>query len=966
MRREMKAIVRRCVAGILCTVMCLSFAPATAAERLLDRYAVLFEGEAATYDTLPTYGRVLAQLKEEGMTAAENDLLLDLSTITFEGTQPQYLVVEGKEGLLLDEDTEQVTFAVNIPADGLYEMEIVYYPYAGSGQAIRRAVLIDGETPFSEAENACLYRHYSYVGEPRYNGFGDQLTYDQEETRGWFTAQWQDVDGKYASDLLWAFKAGSHTLTLSYVDQPLLIHSITLKAPAETPDYATVSASYPKDMVPAVSPIKLQAELPQHILYRTDSTVNGYADNDPATEPAAGMNRVLNAVGGSGWSRGNQEIVYRFQVEESGLYTLALRVQQPWTNGMNAYRQILVDGELPFAELAEYAFPYAREWYTEVLSNEEGTPYRFYLEEGPHTITVKAVMATELTAAIEQVRDITDTLSTVYRKILLITGAEPDSNYDYDLEKSIPDLLDTFTSLETQLNDTTALILGAAAKQPSSVSNLYMIRQQIEEMREDPDCIPGRLEDITNSLTTLGNMITNLQSTPLGLDELVWYAADDTVEVRRSNLWQKIGAALKNFWISVQRDYTSVVVSGAETDRTIDVWVSRGSEWATVMQRLIQGDFENKEKIGVNLNVLPSGTLASTVNPLLLAITSGDGPDVVLNVDANTAVEYGVRGMAKDLREFADYAQVVERFHPEIEQAFTFLGKTYALPETMNFYLMAYRKDILSELSLGVPETWQEVYYQTLPVLYQNGMEMLAANLDTYLYQYGGDYYTEDGLDTALDTAAAHQAFADSIAQYQDLGFPISANFFSRFRTGEMPIGFIDYTAYLQILTAAPELAGKWSVAPVPGIAQEDGRINRATTGLTGTADMLLTSAADPDACWAFLKWWTEAQTQTAYGLELESMLGASARLNTSNLEAFCRLPWSKDTLSVIRQYWDQAQVVPNVLGGVITSRAINNATNLALYESYTPREALETAVKVIRDELIRKQSLYEIGAATP
>ena len=61
------------------------------------------------------------------------------------------------------------------------------------------------------------------------------------------------------------------------------------------------------------------------------------------------------------------------------------------------------------------------------------------------------------------------------------------------------------------------------------------------------------------------------------------------------------------------------------------------------MQQLIQEDFEITENIGVNLNILPSGTLANTVNPLLLAITSGDGPDVVLNVDANTAVEYGVR-----------------------------------------------------------------------------------------------------------------------------------------------------------------------------------------------------------------------------------------------------------------------------------------------------------------------------------
>ena len=52
---------------------------------------------------------------------------------------------------------------------------------------------------------------------------------------------------------------------------------------------------------------------------------------------------------------------------------------------------------------------------------------------------------------------------------------------------------------------------------------------------------------------------------------------------------------------------------------------------------------------------------------------------------------------------------------------------------------------------------------------------------------------------------------------------------------------------------------------------------------------------------------------------------------------------------------------MPNVLGGVITARAVSNATNLALYEGYTPREALETAVTAVRDELTRKQSLYNI-----
>ena len=126
---------------------------------------------------------------------------------------------------------------------------------------------------------------------------------------------------------------------------------------------------------------------------------------------------------------------------------------------------------------------------------------------------------------------------------------------------------------------------------------------------------------------------------------------------------------------------------------------------------------------------------------------------------------------------------------------------------------------------------------------------------------------------------------------------------------------------------------------------------------------MILADAEDIEACWTFLKWWTSTETQTSYGLKLESVLGTSARLNTANLESFCSLPWSRDTLSVIRQYWDQAQVVPNVLGGVITSRAVSNATNSALYDGDTPREALEEAVKAIRDELTRKQNLYDIAA---
>ncbi|MBD4338541.1 hypothetical protein GUH15_21290, partial [Xanthomonas citri pv. citri] len=87
-----------------------------------------------------------------------------------------------------------------------------------------------------------------------------------------------------------------------------------------------------------------------------------------------------------------------------------------------------------------------------------------YLTPGEHTLTLRAVMASAVTQAIADVGAITDTISAVYRKILLITGAEPDVNYDYDLEKSIPDLLDTLDDLQERLDAAASLILGVSKK----------------------------------------------------------------------------------------------------------------------------------------------------------------------------------------------------------------------------------------------------------------------------------------------------------------------------------------------------------------------------------------------------------------------------------------------------------------------------------------------------------------------
>ena len=50
-------------------------------------------------------------------------------------------------------------------------------------------------------------------------------------------------------------------------------------------------------------------------------------------------------------------------------------------------------------------------------------------------------------------------------------------------------------------------------------------------------------------------------------------------------------------------------------------------------------------------------------------------------------------------------------------------------------------------------------------------------------------------------------------------------------RIGTMPIGVGGYDLYTKLLTAAPELSGKWAIAPLPGIKTENGKINRMSPG---------------------------------------------------------------------------------------------------------------------------------------
>ena len=890
--------------------------------------------------------------------------------------------VEGAaEALVLGDGESTVTWMVEVPVTGLYELEIAYFAQEGNEAKIQRKLTIDGAVPYEEANNLCLYRRFEEVasGIGRKNSINDEVWPKQTEIRLWQTVRAADGQGVYVDPLRFYLTQGTHEIALHYVDQPVTFGTLAFVSPATYPAYADVAADYAAKGYKSAGKdvqVKFQGE---NSTWRSENVIRRESDADPKTEPRSGANRVLNMVGEWRWRLGNAAVSWDFEVPEDGLYAITVKVLQFRDAGMPSYRQIQIDGEIPFEEMKLYSFPYSDQWYAETLHGSDGEPFLFYLTKGSHTLTmtVKLGPIGEIMTRTEQ-----DTayLGEVQREIVKITGTEPDYNYEYDLYRTMPELSGQLTYLVGRLQEC-ADILAEISNETTSMENNYrQIIDQLTFFAEDVDRIPRALSDMDNAQSNLGTYISSIEKCPLGVDYIVVHSPEAKVKVETSNFLQRMAVTAENFIASFYKDYDSVGLIVDETDEAaeekvvLDVWIGRGTEWGEILKELADEDFTPKTGIVVNLHVLPSGQLATgSVNTILLSVTSGTAPDVALSVDYNLPGEFAFREAVVDLTQFEDFEEVASQFYDSSLVPYTYRGGVYALPETMDFTVMIYRQDVLRELNVPLPETWTDLYQQILPRLYENNMAF-SLPVDTsvssnspgalrgftmLLLQMGGDYYNGDGESSALDTPEAYKAFKFWTDMYANYGIDAESNFFTRIRTGTMPIGIGNYTTYLQLLTSAPELYGRWSIAPVPGTEQPDGTVSHAVGTTSATAGVILSQSDKKEAAWEFLKWWMSEETQTRYGRELEAILGTGARWNTANVESFFSLPWDQRHAQIIKAQMESAEEQLIVPGGYFTGRHIINAWNSVVVNNENVRDMLEDAVKDINKELENKRKEF-------
>lgn len=873
---------------------------------------------------------------------------------------------EGEDKVLHMEDEAKVSWQVDIPETGLYNMYIEYYPVESRGVDIERAFYINGVLPFAGSDDLAFSRVWGDKNEVREDNQGNEIRPTQVELPRWQSAYFKDYMGYYTEPYQYYFEAGANTITFEAVNEPMVIRRLVIAAINEQPDYEGYIAAVDKNTYKNSNTAFEQKVQGEDSTFRSAPSLYATYDRSSATtEPYSSAKIKLNMIGGQAWKVSGQWIEWEVTVPEDGLYEISIKGRQNYQRGFVSNRAVYIDGVIPFKEVSAIPFKYDNAWEMLTLSDAEGNPYQFALTAGTHTVRLEVTLG-ELGAILNDMEDSVFRLNQMYRKILVLTGTEPDEFRDYQLAKVYPEVIEAMELESKRLYRMVDEIVEYSGQKASQIASAQTLATQLERFVKDPDRIPKTLANFKENISSLGTSIQTLSEAPLDIDYIVVAASGNKVTAPKETFLKKAGHEIRSFISSFTEDYNSLG-NIYDKDEAITVWMLSGRDQSTILKTMIDDTFTPEYGIGVNVKLVEAGTL-------LPATVAGTGPDIALSVGSAEPVNYALRNASVDLSKFDGFDEVLSHYYPSAYAAYQFNGGVYALPETSNYNVLFYRSDIMEELGLEIPQTWDD-FINILPIIQQNNMSVGIpsvynsttapdlTNLMDLLFQNGGELYNGTGESTSIDEEAGVKAFEMHTRFFTHYKLPTLYNFVNRFRSGEMPLGISSYSTYNTLVVFAPEIRGLWDFTLIPGTLKEDGTIDRSANAW-GNCSMMLTGSDNEEKAWEFLKWWASAETQLRFGRELESVMGSSARYATANVDAFEGLAWSSKQMKVLKEQWAWTKGNPEVPGSYYTSRHLVNAVRKVVVASEDPRETLLDYTRTINEELTKKRKEFGLSTA--
>ena len=368
----------------------------------------------------------------------------------------------------------------------------------------------------------------------------------------------------------------------------------------------------------------------------------------------------------------------------------------------------------------------------------------------------------------------------------------------------------------------------------------------------------------------------------------------------------------------------------------LTMWLVGSESQAKTVNALAE-PFTKQTGIRVNCEAISWGEAHSKY---LTAVAGGVEPDIG-TMGLTWGIEFGRLGALVDLRkEFSDGVSAIQQAtFPGLWESVEEGGRVFGIPFDVSVQLLYYRNDLIPT----PPQTWDELT-DTLQRLLRDNRRMIMdwGNLSwigyaPFLWQAGGDFYNTRKTAGALASAEAVRAlefFRDLYLRYDvpRTAIPLEQGL----RTGDFPLAISGNWKIISLATGAPEIAGKWAVAPLP-----KGPSGKRTAFLGGRTVTIFSRSPHQAEAWAFLQYLFEPPAQMKLYQDGLASYDAYLPPNVASWEA---LPMEPRMKAIVQQQAQEAKGPPAVIGWTETTHALESAIQSVILNNAAPRAELAAA----------------------
>ena len=860
--------------------------------------------------------------------------------------------------LMVMEKGAEVSFVASGIDEGLYQLVLDHYDIDEGILPNEISIKINGQNPFFESRVIALTPKWQFTQtEFLLDRYKNEIQPRSEKDRYFVSEALKDQAALHSEAYRFLIKDGD-VISIESTQGSFILGNVELAVPQVIPSYESYLSMHSGELVSDL--LMLPAET---MANRNNPTVRLRGIRDASSSSYDTQFLKLNVIDGASWQQGGNAASWNIEVSQAGYYHLTFKYQQYMLTNMPAFREVKINGSVPFDGLAAVAFPYTRDFVNRTLTDEEGTPYKIYLNEGVNTITLTTSLA-PYRFAVESLKTIMQEITALSLDIKRLTGNSNDRFRDWDIELYLPETKDKLLSWATRLDDVyESLLTYTNESSPAELLNIKLSANRLRNFSKNVNRIPSRMIEFSDGDASvsqmLGDQVQRLMRSHLELEN-TYLHGNQTLPRPNSPFYVNFSEGIQRLFLSFfNNQYKATQAKEGE----LTVWVNLSRPHIEILQNLIDTQYDGPLK--VSLSLMPDE------NKLILANATNRAPDLAIGVNHWIPYEFAIRDASLDLRTFEGYEELVSEFAKGAMIPYAFEEGIYGLPMTQNFWVTYYRNDLLESIGINeVPQTWDQII-DILPVLQSFGMNYFSpisqfegfkpfvATLP-YIYQFGGQLYKEDGMSTNINSEETLKGVELMTELFTLYNLPQRVpNFYNHFRYGTLPIGIGDLSTYLLLSTASPEIQGLWDIALHPGVynAEKDEIIRYAATG--GQASMILSSTKHKEEAWDFLKWWMSSSVQTEYAFILQTTYGQQYLWNTANLVAFDSLAIPQEHKEIILKQWEYAIEASRIPGAYMVERELSNAWNKIVFDGVNPRLALDEAVRISNREILYKMEEF-------